>query len=203
MAATLIQSNSGSVTVFIQDTAGAPAVGLVDTDVTADLKKEGAASFVAYVLSPLNWLELGDGFYAIALTATETDTIGNLYLRAQGGTIKTTLTVAYVAESAPVNPPVVTPPTSTPIFGYVYKTDSTPLVGATVSARILGSPTVLHPGTDGLVVGQETVVVRTDSSGFFSINLIAGTNVDFLISAANYRRTFLVPSVATNVFDIP
>jgi len=203
MTPILIQGSTGSVTIFLETTAGAPATGLADTDVTADTKKAGAGSFSAHALTVSNFTELSGGFYEIDVTALDTDTLGNFYLRVQGATIKTALTVSFVVVAAPVNPPTVTPPTTVAIFGFVYGPDAAPLAGASVSARILGSPTVLHPGDEGLVVSQDLVVALTDNDGFFTIDLIAGTNVDLFISAARFRRTFLVPTTSTNLFDIP
>lgn len=203
MSSTLIQNSAGSVIIFITDNAGAPALSLADTDVTADIKKEGAGSFSAHALTPSNWTELSGGFYEVDLAAADTDVLGNLHLRVQGGTIKTSLIVSFVVVAAPVNPPTITPPGTVAIFGYVYGVDATPLAGASVSARILGSPTVLHPGDNGIAIGQGVVVGKTDNDGFFSLNLISGTSVDFVISAAQYKRTILVPAVSTQLFDIP
>ncbi len=203
MTPILIQNSAGSVTIYLETTTGAPATGLAETDVTADTKKAGAGSFSAHALTDLNFTELGGGFYEIDVSATDTNTLGNFYLRVQGGTIKTALTVSFVVVAAPVNPPTVTPPTTVAIFGYIYGPDATPLSGASVTARILGTPTVLHPGDDGLVISQGLVVVETDTDGFFTISLIAGVSVDFFISEAGYRRTFVVPSTSTNLFDIP
>lgn len=203
MSGTLIQNSVGSVTLYITGTAGAPALGLADTDVTADIKKQGAGSFSAHTLTPSNWTELSGGFYEVDFAAADTDTLGNLHLRVQGGTINTSLICAYVVVAAPVNPPTVTPPNTVAIFGYVYGVDASPVAGASVSAKILGSPTVLHPGSDGLAIEQGLVVGTTDSDGFFTLNLIAGVDADITISAARYRRTILVPSTSANLFDIP
>ena len=203
MTPILIQNSAGSVIVYVEDLTGSPATGLADTDVTADIKKAGAGSFSSHTLSPTNWTELSGGFYEVDLASTDTDVLGDLYLRVQGATIRTALVVSYIVASAPVNPPSVTPPSAVAIFGYVYDPDSQPVAGVTVSARILGSPTVLHPGTEGLAITQDLVTVETDSDGFFSISLISGVSVDLTISAARYRRTFIVPSISTNLFDIP
>lgn len=202
MTPILTQNNAGSITLYIETSAGLPATGLVDTDVTADIKKPSGA-FVAHILTALNWTELSGGFYQVALALTDTDELGNLYLRVQGATIKTALAVALVVVSVPATPPTVTPPGTVTVFGYVYGVDAAPEVGIGVTARILGAPTVLHPGTDGLVIAQDPVQAVTDANGFFTLDLIAGTDVDIFISAASYRRTITVPSVSTNLFDLP
>ncbi len=203
MTAILIQNSAGSVTMYVETIAGVPATGLADTDVTADIKKAGAGSFSAHTLTASNWTELSGGFYEIDLAAGDTDTLGNVHLRVQGGTIKTTLTVSFVVVAAPVNPPTVTPPNTVAVFGFLYGPDAEPLAGANITARIVGAPTVLQPGSDGLAIGQDVISTTTDSDGFFTINLISGVSVDFIISVARDRRTFLVPSTSTNVFDIP
>ena len=203
MTPILIKDNVGSITIFLENSAdGTPATGLLFSGVTSDLKKAGGA-FASHTLTGSNFTELSAGFYEIDLAAADVDTLGNLHLRVQGATIRTALTVSFVAVSVPATPSTVTPPGTVAIFGYLYGPDAAPVVSGAVRAKILGAPTVLHPGDDGLAISQELVTGKTDSDGFFTLDLIAGTSVDFSIPAANYRRTFLVPSTSANVFDIP
>ena len=204
MTPILIQNNAGSVTIFLEDAVtGSPATGLIFSDVTADLRKEGAPAFVGHALTTLNFTEISGGFYDIDLVAADTDTLGNLYLRVQGASIKTAVAISFVAAEAPVNPPSVTPPTTVAIFGFVYGPDAAPLAGANVSATILGSPTVLFPGDEGIAISQGLVTEKTDSFGFFTLSLIVGTNVDIFIPSSNFRRTIVVPGTSANLFDIP
>jgi len=199
----LVQDSAGSILLYLETTAGVPATGLVDTDVTAALKKATDSAFVAFTLTGVNFTELGAGFYEVLLADTDTSVLGNLYLRISGGTIKTALEVAFVLAIVPATPPVVTPPATVAIFGYLYGPDAVPEPGVSVTARILGAPTLLHPGTSGILVSQGLVSATTDSDGFFTLQLISGSTVDIFISAANYRRTLLVPSTSANLFDIP
>lgn len=199
----LLQSVAGAVTFLLElSSDGSPATGLTFADVTADLRKEGG-SFASFTLTALNFVELGAGFYEISLATTDTDTLGNLYLRLSGATIKTALVTAYIAETAPVNPtsPVSVP--TTVLFGYVNGVDGSPLYGASVSARILASPSVQHPAEEALVLGTGLVTVKTDAAGFFTISLVTGAEVDLFIPSAGYRRTLLVPATSQNVFSIP
>ena len=198
----LLQNTAGAVTFLLELNDGSPATGLTFADVTADLRKEGG-SFAAMTLTALNFIELGSGFYEIVLATGDTDTLGNLYLRVQGATIQTTLATAFVAESTPVNP---TAPQSVPLtalFGYVVKPDGSPSAGASVSARILASPSVIHPSSEGLVLETGLVTAKTDAAGFFTISLLTGAEVDVTIPSANYRRTLQVPATSQNLFSIP
>jgi hypothetical protein len=150
-----------------------------------------------------NLREFTLGYYEIDLTALETDTAGSLDIRITGVTIRTQLITGFVATVAPANPIATQPPPLTALFGFVFQASGAPYVGAAVSAKILSMPTVLHPQTEGMVLGTGLVTVRTDADGFFSISLVAGAQVDVFIPSSNYRRTLLVPSSTTNLFDIP
>ena len=197
----LLQNAVGSLTVYLQSTDGTAATGLTFADVSADLKKAGG-SFSALTLSVSNFTELGDGFYELDLAATDTDTLGNLYVRISGATISTALFSAYIAATSPVNPTGTTTPTTTTVFGYLVDPSGSPVAGASVQARILAVPALLHPGDDGLGVTSGLVSVKTDAGGFFTMDLLTGLAVDFFISAVGYRRTFVVPATPVNVFDL-
>ncbi len=149
-----------------------------------------------------NLREFSLGYYEIDLDATETDTEGSLDIRITGVTIRTQLITAFVATVAPANPIATQPPPLTSLFGFLFNADGSPRQDAAVSARILAQPTVLHPQTEGMVLGSGLVTVLTDADGFFSISLVSGAQVDVFIPAANYRRTLTVPSSPTNLFDI-
>jgi hypothetical protein len=160
---------------------------------------EGPTAFTGGVTL---WTDAGSGTYIVSLSAADTDTLGNLSLRVSGATVKTTLLSAFVSEAAPA--PVDTLAVATTLlFGYVLDAQGNPLSGASVSARVLATPSVGYAGTEGYVQGQTLVTADTDASGFFQISLVTGSQVDLFIPSANYRRTLEVPVTSTNVFDIP
>ena len=161
---------------------------------------EGPTAFTGGVDG--NFTELGSGFYELDLDASDVDTLGSLVVRWTGPTARTGLVSAFVAATAPTSPTSITEPVMSSIFGYIYNASGEPVSNVGVSARVLSQPTVLHPGSEGLVVSSGLVTTTTDSDGFFTLNLIAGTSVDVFIPSANYRRTILVPSTSTNLFDI-
>jgi hypothetical protein len=201
----LIQNTATSVVVYLEQPSGSPATGLTFSDVTAGIKKSGAGTFSVFTLTALNFTDIGGGFYNVALAAGDTNTLGSLYMSFTGTAIKPALLAAFVAVAATA-PPLPVPPFTPPItaiYGYVFDAQGAPVDGASVIAHIIAQPTILHPTTDGIVIGSDFVSTQTDATGFFTISLITGTSVEFVISDANYRRTITVPGSTMNLFDIP
>lgn len=202
---------SSGAAIAAENTAAlvAAAIDAAATQVEADYSGDGTSS-LTLAAGPTalaggsdgNFTHLGDGFYEIDLTTTDTSVLGNLHVRITGGSVKTALLVGYVAASAPAVPPTSPSITTTVIFGFLKKADGSALAGASVSARPLSSPTVLHSGTEGMGVGTDAISTRSDTSGYFTLEIAAGLTVDFSIPTINFRRTFTVPGSSTNVFDI-
>lgn len=200
----LIKDTSNDLVVFLESLDSTPATGLSLGDVQIDAKKSSDAGFHALSLDPGDFAELDAGFYRVSIPASLTDTLGLLYVRITGASIKTYLDGLTVMEEPTVIPPSPGPTIPiTLIYGYIRGADGAPAPNASVSARTLSQPTVLHPGLDGLVLSSSLVTTKTDSSGYFILNLVAGATVDFFIPEANYRRTFKVPYSSCDVFDIP
>lgn len=201
----LIQNAAASVVVYLELQTGGPATGLVAADVTGGIKKTGAATFSVFALSGANFTDIGNGFYEVDLAAGNTDTLGNLYLSFTGVTIKPSLFVGYVttATTAPPLPsPAFTPPV-TAIFGYIYDSAGLPIEGVSVVARVTQQPTIVHPTTDSILIGSDFLTTTTDATGYFTISLLTGASVEFIITDANYRRTITIPGSTANLFDIP
>lgn len=200
----LIQNAATSVIVYLELGTGGPATGLLFSDVTAGIKKNGAGSFSAFTLTALNFTELGNGFYEIDLASGDTNALGLLYLSFTGADIKPSLLAGYVttATTAPPLPsPAFTPPI-TAIFGYIYNSAGEPVEGVSVVARVTQQPTIIHPTTDGILISSDFLTTATDETGFFTISLLTGATVEFIITDANYRRTVVIPGSTTNLFDI-
>ena len=198
----LLQDTAGSVTVYLELSAGGPATGLTDTDVLVDTKKEGETSFTSKPLTVSNFVEVGGGTYSISLSATDTDVLGNLYLRVTGASIETSLVTAYVAATVPVNPTSSLSINTTSLFGYIVDIQGNPISGASVSARVLATPSI-GSSTEEYIKSDTLVSAKSDTDGFFTITLITGSQIDIYIPSAGYRRTIQVPSASTNLFDIP
>ena len=199
----ILQGSTPVVSVSLELTAGGAATGLLFSDVTVDIQKSGGSyGAMNPVLSGTTWTEVSGGVYTVELSANDTDTLGNLYVRVAGATIKTALFPVLVSLAAPSPTATLTIPT-TLLFGYVVDAQGAPLPGASVSAKVLATPSVGYSGTEGYVQGSTLVTANTDGSGFFQISLVTGSQVDLFIPSSNYRRTLTVPVTSQNVFDIP
>ena len=198
-----VQDSTGSITLYLELTAdGSAATGLTFADITADLKKEGGA-FTPMVLDGVNFTETGGGFYQLDLAAADNDTLGNSQVRVSGATIRTTLLSAFIAEVVPTSPTTTPAPPKTAIFGFIKDADGAPVNNATVSVKILSTPYINSAGDDGILITDGLIIAKTDVAGFFSIDLITGAIVEAFISSASYRKSFTVPVVSTNLFDLP
>ena len=177
---------SGSV-VITSDTTGASS-NLTVTGGTAnallgfDTAQVDGATFL---------VEIGSGVYTLEFTATELDTLGNFIYKVNGATI-----IQFVDTTVVVAAGQATTPTSVStciISGHVFDLAGNAIQNATVSARVLGAPSVT--GVVGL--GDSTVYARTDSNGEFFLELVRLATVDIVISKMNYRRQLTVPNAAS------
>lgn len=188
----------------------ANAINSLDSEVQATASGTGADPLTG-VEGPTSlaggvdgdFTNLGAGYYELDLDTSDTDTLGSISVRITGASIRSTLQQATVVVATPASPtPSWTVPTST-VYGYVLSASGSAVANAAVAVRVLSVPTVLHSGSEGLVITSDIETTRTDSTGYFALSLIAGSLVDIFIPSANYRRTFTVPSTSTNLFDLP
>lgn len=205
-AITVALAVSGGVPVTPSNTATlvAAAINAAVTAVTATASGTGADSLSLAesetFTGGVDYLEdLGLGFYELDFTADELDTVGSFHVRVTGSTIRSIVVSGYVLASAPTIDTVLGPvPVTTTIFGYVYNVDGTPNAGATVSARTLTLPAT-YPGG---VVSSKLVTAKTDSTGYFTLDLLTGSTVQVNVPSASYRRTFVVPTTSTSLFYV-
>lgn len=151
-----------------------------------------------------DFTNLGGGFFSLQLDAVDTAVLGSLAIRITGEYTKPALIQAnVVAAFTEGSSSAALPIPTTAIFGYVAGPQGAPVVGAKVGFKTLAAPVVRRAADSGLVITNEYISTSTDAQGFFTINLIAGTAMSVSIPAANYSRTFVVPSLSSNLFDIP
>lgn len=145
------------------------------------------------------FINIGNGFYTVVLSAGNLDTTGSMYIQLRGPTIRPALESVLVIASVPVTPPMVTVPGTTLITGVVSTLDGSLTSNISVIARTLSVPAV----SGGVAVTANAVYVKTDTNGQFILKLLTGSQVDIMIPAVNYRRTITVPTSSVNLFDMP
>lgn len=150
-----------------------------------------------------DFIDLGSGWYQVNLSTSDTSVTGQLLLRIAGPSIRTSITSCYVSAAVPE--PTVTTLTvpTTVVYGYLYNTDGSPVVNAAINAKCLAAPAIMHPGQEGLSVNSDLITTKSDATGYFTISLLTGAQVEVFIPVANYRRVISVPSTSSNLFDIP
>jgi len=147
----------------------------------------------------VDFVEVGVGVYTFLFSDDELDTVGQftaVFTPTSGLQVVREIDVVY-RDSAGSAPP--TSPQICRVYGYVLDSEGAPKENVGVSAAPLALPnTVSNMG-----INRDTVAVKTDVNGYFSISLIQAATVDFSIPEVNYRRTILVPSTdSANLFEI-
>jgi len=84
-------------------------------------------------------------------------------------------------------------PSTCLLTGFVYDVGAYPITNAVVSVRVLSLPTVIG----GLGVMDSIISTKTDANGYFELEAMQGATLDVSIAVMSYRRTIIVPSVAT------
>lgn len=219
----LISYTSNVVTVSLSVASGVPvtadntalkvadAINAALIDVTAAAQGTGADSLsipqtITALSGGVDYLtDLGDGFYSVGFSPTELSATGSMLIKAKGANTTVTVVDAYVSTPLADSPsaPISSPPATSTLFGWVYDVTGQPVEGASVSFRVLDTPSIVGNCVAGAGLASDIRSVSTDSNGFFSMNLVVGASVDVFIPAANFRRIVTVPSGSVNVFDIP
>ena len=189
---------------------GDPRTGILFNQIDVSYKKSSQTVFSLKTLAAPDFVENGNGVYEITFSASELDTLGSfLYVVNGNGALPTPAIRQFVGQAFIVTSAAYTPGTvslSTNVLtGNLLDLHGDPLVGESVSARVLEAPSIqgsVSPNIAG--ISTETVSAQTDTAGFFALELIQGTVVDIVIPIVNYRRTLTVPANSSDVlFDIP
>lgn len=197
-----VPQNVQNTAALVADAINSVVVGVVaeatGTGVDSLTLAEGPAFFEGGVDY---FTELGGGFYEFFFSATELDTLGSFVVRVVGPNLRTLVTTNTVVPVTVTSTSPLSPPDLATIFGFVHNTDGTPVVGTTVSARVLNLPLV-YAGAESSALATSLVVSKTDATGFFTLSLVVGTTVQINVPVAGYKKTLTVPAAGGNLFDI-
>ncbi len=177
------------VALLTLSATGLPATGLVAADLTCAIRKEGGA-FAAKSLTG-QVTELGNGFYQIAFSAANLDTLGELLFVINGAT------VSQFAGEVSVVAATVTPTAAQLltciVSDWVFDLAGAPVAGASVIARVVGTPTI----QGHVAVTSETTSVVTDAYGQFFLTLPRLAVCDVSIPLVGYQARITVANAST------
>jgi hypothetical protein len=188
---------------------GSPRTGITFNQVDISFKKSTQATFQLKVISGSDFRENGNGVYEILFSTSDLNTIGSFLYVVNGNgvlplpSIKQFIGQAVVQSSSTFTPGTISLPTNL-ITGNLISLTGTPLIGESISARIMSAPTIIGTTPNIGGIASDIIATKTDSGGFFAIEILQRAVVDITIPVINYRRTLTVPANATDkLFDIP
>jgi hypothetical protein len=190
---------------------GDPRTGILFNQVDVSYKKATDLTFTLKTLAgpPVDFRENGNGIYEVLFSSLELGVLGSFFYVVNGNgilpvpAIRQFVGQAFVESSSTFTPGTISLLTNV-ITGNLVNLQGQAMIGKAVSARVLSAPTILGitPNVGG--VGVDIISAKTDSGGFFAIELVQGAVVDISIPTINYRRTLTVPINSTDkLFDIP
>ncbi len=192
-----LKNTAGSVVLLLKDTDGEPALGLDYSDVFVDIRKAGG-TFASKVLAAPDFVDLGLGNYELALTAEDTNTLGDLLIFVSSTLADNYITAVRIVATAPASTPGQPAVDTSYVYGYLKDLEGDPIADTSVVFRILYTPTILGVGVG---VSNNSIIVKSASDGFFYANLISGAYVDVLVSELNFRRSLTIPYAPVNLFS--
>lgn len=199
MSQIVVQSVPEELICTLTDADSEPVTGLTSSDVTCQIRKAGEGSFSSKALTGLNFVEVGSGVYTLIPTAANIDTIGVFVWTIDGAAIKQFVGVANIVSAETSN--TVSTLDTCVITGHVFTLSGNPVIGATVSARVLGKPTILN---NNVGILDESVSTTTDNTGQFFLLLARLAEVEVVIPSMNYRRILTVPNdTNADLFEVP
>ena len=175
--------------------SGAPVVGLTYQNVVVNYLRPSDTTFIAFVPTALQWLEIGNGYYHLILDP------GSVLLYVGPVVVQLSAqapaSIHYVNfDSQTINLDVIPqtiddqiPPASCQLYGNLIGADTLPQGQQDIYLRIAEQPFV-----SGSSVGVNSrVATRTDAQGNFSVLLPRLAIVVIDIPDAGIRRQFTVP----------
>jgi hypothetical protein len=201
----VLQNTSFSVVVKLLDINSNPVTNLSVSDIVASIRREGDSNFTTISLtSGLTFFNNGSGYYTFVINSSYTNVLGSLYFLLKGTLFQDYLvgnTVVASAASLPSSP-VITPAFGN-IYGSIINSSGVGVVGAVVTAQLVSPPAIITSGATGAGVTNGQVYAKTDTNGYFALNLVAGVSYDVMIPSINFRKTILItPGSSINVFGV-
>lgn len=190
MGQIVTQSLPANLLAVLTKTDSTTATGVLFSAVTCQFRREGEVAFTVKVLTALNFVEIGSGFYQIGFTAAELSLVGSFAYILTGVGLQQSSNEAQIRSVTSMLPTVPVALPTCELTGNISDLMGEPVIGAAVSARVVGMPTI----NGGVAVADTLSTAITDDNGVFFLTLVRTAVVDVFIPAANFRRQVTIPN---------
>ena len=170
--------------------SGAPVAGVPVGALTLKVWKPGETVFLPRTLAAPEWVEIGDGFYAILWTDDDMDTLGEFRFFLTGAPFDP-VTGAFDVEPAPFE--TLASPAVCVISGNVFDLGGQPVQNVALVFRPLKLPSVINTS----FVATGLIRATPDAYGNFSVALLRKASVLVELEPAGLRAQFTVPDQET------
>ncbi len=199
---TAYQARESDTVVKLTNTqvSGSDGIPLMTVgDLLVQTRKTGETAFVTKTMAVEDWVELGEGFYALKFSEEDTDTLGEIFYRitSTGYSFFDEVT-GKVDVVAPLINALITPQTCL-VSGNVVDLGGDPGLDVDITWRIAKTPSV---ASDSIVDGR-ILRTRPDAFGNFSVILLRGKKVVVDMPRSGLKHTITVPDQdAATLVDI-
>lgn len=192
---TMFQGRAREFIAYLSD-AGTPVTGILYSDITVGIRKPTEAGFTEKVLAESDWLEIGDGYYALTLTETDTDTLGPILIKIDGASFDGSI---WEDEIDPVP------------FGNIVDNSTCVLSGTIMDlggdyrwqVPITFRPVNLPQSHNTALLTGDPIRTVCDVYGNFYVMLLRGVKVLVEIEKTAIRHVIEIPNQPTaNIVDL-
>ena len=172
--------------------SGSPVSGTLFGDVSAELLRPGVSTWDSLTIITDDWIPVGSGYYSLNLDGAAISSLGPNLLRLSS------LTSAFDSQVIEIDVVARTPAEIQPIkqcllFGTLLSANGQPSGNQEVIVRVIDFP---FSASSSLATSQPAVT-RTNSNGYFEMNLMRLSTVMVEITVSGIRHQFVVPDQST------
>ena len=192
---TIYQGRAREVIFYLQN-VDTPVTGLLFLDVTVGVRKPTEVGFTDKTVTIDDWLEIGDGYYAVNLSETDTDTVGPLLVKVSGAGFDT---VVLEDDVDPIP------------FGSLVDNNICVLSGTIMDlggdpkwqVPLMFRPVELPTAVNGALITGDPIRTICDVYGNFYVMLLRNSKVLVEIERTAIRHIITIPDQSNaNIVDL-
>jgi len=186
---TYYQDASSERTVLLS-LAGTPVSGILPANVICKIKKTDQTAFTTKVLTALNWVNLGSGYYSIRFSAEDMSRTGSFVYTLTGVGFDNFAYDEFVILPSPntVEKDICV------VTGQIVDIRS---VNSTVPIKVSMRPVEFPAKYKNKMVAAATIYTYLDSEGKFSLSILRGVICIVEIPRVGIKHQITIPDVAT------